>query len=428
MVIYMNGEKVAKLTRTSGGRLELAYSDEWLSSPSRRPLSLSLPLGKARFSGELVQNFFDNLLPDSEPIRRRIQARFRAKSSDSLDLLWHIGRDCVGALQLLPDEVEAVDVRKIEGRELSDAEIGLILSNYQTMPLGMAEGEDFRISIAGAQEKTALLQVNGHWWLPHGLTPTTHIVKPPIGKNSGFDLSQSVENEWLCHLILKEFSIPVADTEMAVFGGMKALVVTRFDRRISDDGGWIIRLPQEDFCQALGVSPGLKYESVGGPGIVNIMRLLTGSTNRAQDRRNFMKAQYLFWLLAAIDGHGKNFSIFLEPQGRYRLTPMYDVLSAHPLIEKGELGPQKTKMAMALRGKKPHYHWQRIKSRHWFGTAKACGFPEDEMEGIISEVLDSLDAVIDRVWFQVPEGPAQEAAEAVFRGMRTSREMYVAEK
>ena len=151
--IYMNGERVARLSQATGGRLELAYLDEWLSSPNRRPLSLSLPLGKPRFSGEIVPNFFDNLLPDSEPIRRRIQSRFRAKSSDSFDLLWHIGRDCVGALQLLPEEVDAVDVRKIEGRELSEAEIGSILSNYQTMPLGMAEGEDFRISIAGGAGK-----------------------------------------------------------------------------------------------------------------------------------------------------------------------------------------------------------------------------------------------------------------------------------
>lgn len=425
--IYMNGEKVAKLSRTNGGKLELAYLEEWLSSANRRPLSLSLPLGKARFSGETVQNFFDNLLPDSEPIRRRIQARFRAKSGDSFDLLWHIGRDCVGALQLLPEEVDKVEVRRIEGRELSETEIASILSNYQTMPLGMAEGEDFRISIAGAQEKTALLKIDDHWRLPRGLTPTTHIFKLPIGKSSRFDLSDSVENEWLCHLILKEFAIPVADAEIAAFAETKALVVTRFDRRMSDDGTWIIRLPQEDFCQALGISPGLKYENSGGPGIVSIMKLLMGSTNRAQDRRNFMKTQFVFWLLAAIDGHGKNFSIFLEPQGRYHLTPMYDVLSAHPLLEKGDFAPQRIKMAMALRGRRPHYHWQRIKQRHWLGTAKACGFPEQEMKGIISEVLDSIESVIDRVGRQVPEGAAQEVAGAIFRGMRTSREMYLAE-
>ena len=323
--------------------------------------------------------------------------------------------------------MEAIDVRKIEGRELSEGDIASILSNYQTMPLGMAEGEDFRISIAGAQEKTALLRVDDRWLLPFGLTPTTHIFKLPIGKNSRFDLSDSVENEWLCHLVLKEFALPVADAEMAVFDGKKALIVTRFDRRMSGDRAWIIRLPQEDFCQALGVSPGLKYESAGGPGIVDIMKLLMGSTNRALDRRNFMKTQFVFWLLAAIDGHGKNYSIFLEPQGRYRLTPMYDVLSAHPLVEKGDFAASRIKMAMALRGKRPHYHWQRIKPRHWLGTAKACGFPEGEMRKIVTEVLDSMDAVIARVGVQVPEGPAKEVASAIFRGMRISREMYLSE-
>jgi len=425
--IYMNGEKVARLSRSGGGHLELAYQEGWLVSPNRRPLSLSLPLGRVPSSGEVVQNFFDNLLPDSESIRRRIQARFKARSSDCFDLLWHIGRDCVGALQLLPEELESVDVRRIEGRNLSEAEIATMLSNYQTKPLGMAEEDDFRISLAGAQEKTALLRFNGHWQLPQGFTPTTHIFKLPIGKNTRFDLSDSVENEWLCHLILKEFSIPVADAEVAAFNGVKALVVTRFDRRMSADGSWIIRLPQEDFCQALGVSPGLKYENNGGPGIAAIMRLLLGSQNRAEDSRTFMKAQFIFWLLAAIDGHGKNFSIFLEPQGRYRLTPLYDVISAHTLRDRGEYAHQKLKMAMSLRGKKPHYHWQRIREHHWLGTAKECGFPEEEMRGIISEVLGTLDGVIERVGAQVPEGAAQEVADAIFRGMRVSREMFIAD-
>jgi len=227
-------------------------------------------------------------------------------------------------------------------------------------------------------------------------------------------------------LVLKEFSIPVADSVIGMFGGIKALVVTRFDRRMSGDGTWIIRLPQEDLCQALGVPPGLKYENNGGPGIASIMRLLMGSTNRAQDSRNFMKVQFIFWLLAAIDGHGKNFSIFLEPLGRYHLTPMYDVLSAYTLLEKGNISPQRIKMAMALRGKKPHYNLQRIQRRHWLNTAKACGFPEDEMKDIISEVLDSMETVIDRVGNQVPDGPEQEVAEAIFKGMRASREICIA--
>jgi serine/threonine-protein kinase HipA len=425
--IYMNGEKVASLTRSSGGKLELQYCEQWLNSENRRPLSLSLPLVAGKLVGEKVHNFFDNLLPDSEAIRRRIQGRFKTKSSDTFDLLYHIGRDCVGALQLMPEEVDHVDVRKMEGRELSETDIAEILSEYQSNPLGMTEGEDFRISIAGAQEKTALLRVDNKWLLPHGMTPTTHIFKLPIGKNSRFDLSDSVENEWLCHLILKAFLIPVADAEIGTFQNTKALIVTRFDRRFSRDQSWIIRLPQEDFCQALGFPPGLKYENQGGPGIVDIMQVLLGSSDNLLDRKTFLKTQFVFWLLAAIDGHAKNFSIFLEAQGRYRLTPMYDVLSAHSLLAKGQFSPKRIKMAMALRGKNVHYHWERIKVRHWLSTAKACGFPEDEMKQIMYDTASEVNDVIEKVQGQIKNTLVQEVADSVFEGMVASQKILYSE-
>jgi serine/threonine-protein kinase HipA len=423
--IYMNGEKVGRLSRSSTGKLELAYADTWLTSQRRRPLSLSLPLGKTPIIGDSVHNFFDNLLPDSTSIRRRIQARVKASSTDSFDILWHIGRDCVGAMQLLPEEFDQVDVRKIEGRAVSDAEMADILTNYKTMPLGMGEEEDFRISLAGAQEKTAFLRSEGEWYQPLHMTPTTHIFKLPMGKNSQMDLSDSVENEWLCHLLLKEFSVPVANSYIWRYEKTKALVVDRFDRKLSSDGTWIIRIPQEDICQALGIAPALKYEKDKGPGIVEVMNLLRGSQNRSEDTRVFMKCQFIFWLLAAIDGHGKNFSIFLEQEGRYVLTPIYDVISVHPVMREGGLPPQRAKMAMAQRGKKPHYAWERIKYRHWLNTAKLCGYPQDIMEGIISEVLDTMDLAIERTSSQVAGGEVERVGEAIFAGMRQSREMLV---
>ena len=243
--IYMNGEKVGRLSRNSTGKLELAYAGTWLTSQRRRPLSLSLPLGKTPIIGDRVHNFFDNLLPDSTSIRRRIQARVGASSADSFDILWHIGRDCVGAMQLLPEEFDHVDVRKIEGRAVSDAEMADILANYKTMPLGMGENEEFRISLAGAQEKTAFLRSDEQWYQPLHMTPTTHIFKLPMGTNSQMDLSDSVENEWLCHLLLK--GVLGAGGELVhldVRRKRKALVVDRFDRKLSSDGSWIIRIPQ----------------------------------------------------------------------------------------------------------------------------------------------------------------------------------------
>ena len=423
LFIFMNGEKVGQLTRTAGGRLECRYADSWLNSAAGRGLSLSMPLTDQVYSGQVVENYFDNLLPDSQPIRDRIQKRFGAQSNRGFDLLWHIGRDCIGAIQLLPED-RAPDVHHIEAEPLTDADIAQTLKNYATMPLGMQQDKDFRISIAGAQEKTALLKHHGQWHRPLGATPTSHLFKLPIGRidHSGIDLSDSVENEWLCLAILTTYGLPTAPSEIMVFAGTKALVVERFDRRWSTDHSWLIRLPQEDMCQALNVPPALKYESDGGPGIEAIMTLLLGSARSLEDRRTFMTQVFLFWLLGAIDGHGKNFSIALGPGGSFQLTPAYDVISAYPLIASKQLNRKRLTMAMSLQGKNRHYHWERMFRRHWLGTAKRCKFPAEEMNHIIDESLDKLDGVIEQVRNLLPKGFPEEIASSIFEGMRTARE------
>ena len=426
---YMNGERVGTLTRTANGRLEFSYTQSWIESNSGRPLSLSMTLGQQIYAGDRVENYFDNLLPDSQPIRNRIQKRFGAASNRGFDLLWHIGRDCVGALQLLPEDHQ-VDIRKIETAPLNDADIAAILKNYRTMPLGMREDKDFRISVAGAQEKTALLKLNDQWHLPLGITPTSHIFKLPIGQieHSGMDLSDSVENEWLCHTILKAFGLPVANTEMHSFEGIKALVVERFDRRWATDRSWLIRLPQEDMCQALNVPPALKYQADGGPGMQQVMELLLGSADSLADRRLFMRANLLFWLLGAIDGHAKNFSIFLLPGGGFNLTPLYDVISAFPLVAQNQLEQRRLKMAMSLIGKNHHYEWDKMLHRHWLSTAKNCHFSSDEMKVIIAETLGRMDQVIDEVRTQLPASFPESVAGSIFDGMRMARDKLVRTK
>jgi serine/threonine-protein kinase HipA len=413
--VLMNGEDVGRLTRASTGLLRFEYVSSWFTSSLSRPLSMSMPLLNRGYSGEVVENFFENLLPDNVSIRNRIQARFSAASNNSFDLLWHVGRDCVGAIQILPENAIASDVMQVSASELTDSEIAGILKNYKTMPLGMSVNDDFRISIAGAQEKTALLFLDGHWCRPEGATPTSHIFKLPIGKieHSNMDLTDSVENEWICHLILKEFGLPVADTDIAVFDDMKVLVVKRFDRRWADDNSWLIRLPQEDMCQALNIPPALKYESDGGPGMEAVMKFLLGSSDAMADRRRFMKTLLLFFLLGAVDGHAKNFSIFLQPGGRYSLTPSYDVISAYPLLAKKQLLPQRIKMAMAVKGKSKHYNWDHILRRHWQTSAQLCQFPKDEMASIIAEVVEQRNIVEKKVMAQVVKKMSPELVESV---------------
>lgn len=421
LAVYLNGELVASLSFSSTGKMQLVYAPSWLTSENSRPLSLSLPLGQRPLTGNAIEYFFDNLLPDNDAIRRRIQTRFGAASDRCFDLLWHIGRDCVGAVQLLPETEEPPGSMGISAEPLTDAEIAEILRNYQMLPLGMQKGSDFRISLAGAQEKTALLRRGEQWCRPHGTTPTTHIFKLPIGQTARLDLSDSVENEWLCHLILKEYGIPVANAEICVFEDVKTLVVERFDRRLARDGSWIIRLPMEDMCQALAVPPVFKYEEDGGPGIKDVMNVLLGSENAVEDRRMFMKAQLLFWLLGAIDGHAKNFSIYLLPHGAFRLTPLYDVISAWPIVSRGAIHQKELKMAMAVAGKNKHYCWDEILKRHWASMARIVRFPAEELDELNHELLDSMEDVISRVETKLPADFPGELAEAIFNGMRSAK-------
>lgn len=419
LYVYMNGYEVGEYIQRRSGAQEFVYGDSWFQRSGAVPLSLSLPLTDKTHKGDIVYNYFDNLLPDSMDIRNRIQARFGAKTNQPFDLLSYIGRDCVGAIQLISERTE-VNVKKIEGTPLNESEIANELRNYKTLPLGMSKDQDFRISIAGAQEKTALLMHNGKWQRPTGVTPTTHIFKLPIGKieHSGIDLSDSVENEWLCLEILRCFGLPVPTVSIEQFEDIKVLVVERFDREFALDKSWIIRHPQEDMCQANAVAPALKYESDGGPGIASIMELLKSSLKPEDDRKQFMQTVFLFWLFGAIDGHAKNFSIFLKEGGRFELTPIYDVISAYPLAEKHQIEYQDLKMAMALNGKNKHYRWHEIMPRHWFNESKKVDFPESEMQAIIEQTIGSIDSVITDVVSRLPADFPDDIANPIFDGIR----------
>ncbi|MBV7261373.1 type II toxin-antitoxin system HipA family toxin [Photobacterium sp. WH24] len=424
LTIAMNGYPIGTLHRSPSGAHEFWYSESWLNTPGARPISLSLPLGRRRFKGEVVYNFFDNLLPDNMQIRQRIVARYHAASSQPFDLLAEVGMDCVGALQIYPSGYQPEAVRAIHSKVLNETALRNILQGYRAdAPLGMISNEvDFRISIAGAQEKTALLRQKGQWHLPMGSTPTTHIIKLPIGTiqspSHTIDLSASVENELVCLRLAAALGLPVAEAEMMTTGDIRALSVTRFDRRLASDRQWIMRLPQEDFCQVLGVSPGLKYESDGGPGIVDIMTFLLGSAYPEQDRATFMRAQVVFWLLAATDGHAKNFSVYLLPDSAFRLTPLYDILSVYPVMGGAGLSERKVKMAMGLHGTKGRqYKWYSIFPRHFLTTAKAAGFDENAMQAILDEVRNKVPAAVATVRASLPADFPVEISEAIFEGM-----------
>ena len=418
--LWMNNQRVGTWAVTAQGEHVFHYDNAWLASPLGRPISLSMPLrpATAPYKGELVRNYFENLLPDNDNIRQRLAKRF-STGTEAFRLLAEIGRDCVGALQIMPEAENPPSNEAIQFEPLSTEQVAEHLAGTLTTPAFTQTDDTFRISIAGAQEKTALLWHNENWCRPLGTTPTTHIFKLPMGQMpGGIDLSTSVENEWLCHTLLQAFEIPVAKAEIVQFGEMKALCVERFDRRWTANGR-LVRLPQEDFAQVFGVPPDVKYESQGGPGIRQILDQLNGSSQAQIDRRDFFRTQVLFWMLAAIDGHAKNFSVFIEPRGFYRLTPRYDVLSAHPVMGHGagRLSSHKVKMAMAVDGKNRHYKWPEIRRDHFEQTAKRCHLPDAPalIDELITRTPKAIAEVAAKLPFDFPEALAKSIFDGIYR-------------
>lgn len=409
--VWSNGERVGIWSIPARGETQFLYDKSWRESAVGRPLSLSLPYtGDQPMRGDVVRDFFDNLLPDSEPIRKRLASHYKLASIEAFDLLQEIGRDCVGAVQLLKADEAPTDVKRIEGSLMSEEDVERhSIQLTRSGPSGGGEDAgDLRISLAGAQEKTALLWHNGGWMRPHGATPTTHILKLPLGLvgHRRADLTASVENEWLCMNLLAEFEV---------------LGVERFDRRMHSSGEWIMRLPQEDFCQALGVPPHLKYESDGGPGLAEMSAVLRGSGRAQEDLTTLLTSQVLFWLMAAPDGHAKNFSIHLLPAARYALAPLYDVMSIWPIEGGGanQYSLHKARLAMAMSGKNKHYRFADVQRRHFNRTAAKC-FLRADAEDVIEMVLARTAGAIEAVAARLPAGFPERIAAKIFAGIERS--------
>ncbi len=379
LMLWANGERVGRWTLTARGGMELQYDPAWMASPRGRPISLSLPFGfgNEALRSPAVAHYFEGLLPDSDAIRRRMATRFRTGSTDAFALLAAVGRDCVGALQLLPDGQAPEGIDQVDGLVVDEAAIErhlLEVVGPDRFIGTRSPDDDFRISLAGAQEKDAFLWWDGQWMKPRGAT----------------------------------------------FGQQRVLVVSRFDRMRSADGRRLLRLVQEDFCQATGTSPLLRYESDGGPGLQPLFTLVQQSVDAEQDLRTLMASQILFWMLRAPDGHAKNFSIQLQAgaAGRFRLTPLYDVMSAYPVLGDGanQWSSHDLRLAMALLGKNRHYHVQQIQRRHFNSTARKVGFGADA-ETLIQDLVARTPAVVAQVGAELPRGFSQVVADTVLGGL-----------
>lgn len=417
--ILLNGRNVGDIVMARSGAITFKYAPEWLSLSGTFPISLSLPLNERGHQGAPVIAYLENLLPDNQAIRERVASKVNASGLDAFSMLEKIGGDCVGALQFIPSGNGKIHGLNLEGEEVSETDIAHILRDLKADPLGIKGDDDFRISIAGAQEKTALLRVNNQWLRPVGMTPTTHIFKTQLGRlPNRIDLQDSVENEFFCMKFCEFMGLDIANVEICQFEDVKALVIERFDRRwISNEK--LMRIPQEDFCQAMATPPSQKYQADGGPNIVQCMDLLKASNQPEEDQSAFIKAQILFWLLGATDGHAKNFSISLQPGG-FNMTPFYDILSAQKALDEGQLQRKQMKLAMSV-GDNNKYRMDEVAVRHFLQTAKRSEFGLPLVQQLLRDILNGIDTAIEETIQTLTDDFPEALSDSLIAGIQTRK-------
>lgn len=316
LAVWLNGVRIAVIER----RLRLTYTDDALQRYELGVplLCLKLPLRDETYPQGVVRAFLDGLLPEGEA--RRVVARdFGVRENDTFGLIQALGRDCAGALVIQPaGEPAPAQPTTLTAERLSDNEIADLVDNLRSAPLGA--GGRVRISLAGVQEKLLLTRMpDRSWGRPVDGTPSTHILKPEIA-----DFPKTVENEAFCMRVARHLELPVANVETMTVNGRRLLIVERFDRAVYADGA-VERIHQEDFCQATGRLPTMKYEEDGGPSLRQIADILQSA--KAGSVEALLRAVTLNLVVGNGDAHGKNFSLLHEPSGELTLAPLYDVVS-----------------------------------------------------------------------------------------------------
>jgi serine/threonine-protein kinase HipA len=375
LAVLLDESVAGTVTRLSGGRLRFDYDDDYRRRPSAVPLSLSMPTQVRSHADRTVTPWLWGLLPDNEAVLTRWARQFHASASSPFSLLaTPIGEDCAGAVRFAaPEEAEQLLQRTGDVTWLSEDDVAQRLrelKNDSTAWLGQSFTGQF--SLAGAQAKTALLFQDGRWGVPSGAMPTSHILKPAVAGFDDHDL-----NEHLCLDAARRAGLIVAQTRVSHFGDESAIVVDRYDRL--QIGDRIVRVHQEDLCQALGVPPTRKYQNEGGPGPVQIVDLLRNAMPASPARDavwRFIDALAWNWLAGGTDAHAKNYSLLLAPS-QVRLAPLYDIASALPY----GMHEKKLRLAMKIGGDYDIFTYR----NPWPRTARELGV---DAETLIDRVRD----------------------------------------
>jgi serine/threonine-protein kinase HipA len=370
LVALLDGKEIGRVHNDDRGRLTFIYDDTWRRAPDAYPLSLSMPLAAKEHGPSAVQAFLWGLLPDNEIVIGRWATKFQVSARNAFALISHVGEDCAGAVQFVtPERLDAIRAGKEDKVEwLGEPDIAKRLQTLRDDHAAWRLPRDTgQFSLASAQPKTALLLQNKRWGIPSGRIPTTHILKPPTGHFDGLS-----ENEHFCLMLARKLGLPATQSKVMRFENEIAIVIERYDRQ--PKGNQILRVHQEDTCQALGIMPTKKYQNEGGPSAADIVELLrTSSTDREADVNTFLDALGFNWMIAGTDAHAKNYSLLLGSGPHVRLAPLYDVASNLPY---DEFDMQKLKLAMKVGGE---YKLGLIGLRQWQKLARETRLNADEL-------------------------------------------------
>lgn len=383
LFVYWESHLVGQLSQEENQSLVFRYAPEWLANSLRIPISLSLPLQQEPFLNNKAAPFFSNLLPEAG-VRTMIAQRLGLSVGNDFKLLEALGGDCAGALSLLLPEQKPETEGSYE--PLSFENLRQMIEQMPQRPL-LSPGEGLRLSLAGVQNKLPVYMKDGKFFLPHGAHASSHILKPPIDK-----VDHSVENEVFCMKLAAQLGVPTAKAQF--WPDPTPLFLTeRYDRAHSGDR--VLRLHQEDFCQALGFGANLKYESEGGPTLKMCFALIDKSSAApALDKQRLLQWLVFNNIIGNNDAHGKNISLLLLQEGA-RLAPFYDLLSTaiYPGISQ--------KLAMSVGGEnRPKW----IMRRHWERLATDANVAPRAVTTVIEELIEKWQPAFEKTITNLTSG------------------------
>lgn len=390
LIVLLEGVPVGVLEEGHGGRLSFSYDPGWQGHPAARSLSLSLPYTSQTHSHRPVHAFLSNLLPDRREVLDAWGRQFGVSGRNPFALLTHMGEDCAGACQFVrQDRLEEV----VEGagslEPLTEEEVAGALERIRrnVAPWPGAPQRKGMFSLAGTQGKLALAQTPAGWARPTGRMPSTHILKPPTDPNfPGVEV-----NEHVCLELARVLGLPAAASSVVRFGNEVAIVVTRFDR-VEQEGEGIIRVHQEDSCQALGLPPTRKYQHDQGPGFAELAGLARDhSTDPARDLEALVGAAAFNWVIAGTDAHAKNYSWFIGNRDGIRLAPLYDLISSLPYYD---LEEDDLRLAMTIGGEN---RFAEVRTSHWAAFARVLDADERGVRDYVHALANDTPAALDEV-------------------------------